>query len=66
MTYCRTLIELHQRCSAYATATSYHHMFRTVRATFPVQIIDPRNPVITTITINDARTYFDLLISAAP
>ena len=60
------LMTLHHRCSAYATATSYHHMFRSERATFPVQIIDPRAAVIATITINDARTYFDLLISCAP
>lgn len=60
------LMTLHQRCSAYASATSYIHMLKRERATFPIQIIDPRSAVITTITINDARTYFDLLIAAAP
>ena len=59
------LMTLHQRCSAYVTATSYHHVFKPNRASFPLQIIDPRSAEIRTITIPDARTYFDLLLSAA-
>jgi hypothetical protein len=59
------LMMLHQRCSAYVTATSYHQVFRPNRASFPLDIIDPRSAVIRTITMLDARTYFDLLLSAA-
>jgi hypothetical protein len=59
------LMTLHQRCSAYASTTSYHHLFKPKRASFPLQIIDPQSAKITTITIKDARTYFDVLLRSA-
>jgi hypothetical protein len=41
-------------------------IFHRVPVSFPTEIIDPRSEEISPITINDARTYFDLLLAAAP
>ena len=59
------LSSLHHRFSAYITVTSYSRILQLEPMTFPAQMVDPRATEITTIEVKDARTYFDLLLSAA-
>jgi hypothetical protein len=55
---------LWERCSAYATATSYYERVRPNRLAFPLLIVDPRVEQVTVVTIPDARSYFDLLLAS--
>jgi hypothetical protein len=54
---------LWKRFAAYSKATPYLQMLKPFQPTFPMQMVDPRVKEITVITVVDARSYFDLLLS---
>ena len=61
------LFDLHKRFSAYASATSYVQILKTGLRQFPIKIFDPRPGVteLRTLTVEDAREYFDILLASA-